>query len=56
VFEIDISIGTLRVIADIADPDVIRTILDHLRQRAPPAAPPRQAPPSNHPNSLLSAS
>ena len=36
VFEIDISVcprcgGTLRVIADITDPDVIRTILDYLK-------------------------
>lgn len=28
--------GTLRVIADVTDPDVIRTILAYLKQRAPP--------------------
>ena len=41
VFDIDISVcplcgGTLRVIADVTDPDTIQTILAHLRQRAPP--------------------
>ena len=41
VFDIDISVcplcgGTLRVIADVTDPDVIQTILEHLKQRAPP--------------------
>jgi hypothetical protein len=30
--------GTLRVIADVTDPDAIQTILAHLRQRAPPDA------------------
>jgi hypothetical protein len=43
VFDIDISVcplcgGTLRVIADVTDPDVIQTILTYLKQRAPPAA------------------
>ena len=43
VFDIDISVcpfcgGTLRVIADVTDQDVIQTILTHLKQRAPPAA------------------
>ena len=38
-FDIDISVcplcgGTLRVIADVTDPDVIQTILAHLQQRA----------------------
>ena len=47
VFDIDISVcplcgGTLRVIADVTDPDVIQRILVHLKQRAPPAATPRQ--------------
>lgn len=47
VFDIDISVcplcgGTLRVIADVTDPDVIRTILAHLKQRAPPVAAPRR--------------
>ena len=40
VFDIDISVcrlcgGTLRVIADVTDPETIQTILAHLRQRAP---------------------
>jgi hypothetical protein len=48
VFEIDITVcphcgGTLRFIADVTDPEVIRTILDYLKQRAPPPALPRQA-------------
>jgi len=49
VFDIDISVcplcgGTLRVIADVTDPDAIRTILAHLKQRAPPdAGPPAKA-------------
>ena len=43
VFDIDISVcplcgGTLRVIADVTDPDVIQSILVHLKQRAPPDA------------------
>lgn len=41
VFEFDImrcpySDGRLRVVADVMDPLVIRTILDHVHQRAPP--------------------
>ncbi len=49
VFDIDISVcplcgGTLRVIADVTDPDVIQTILAHLKQRAPPGAAHRQTP------------
>jgi hypothetical protein len=48
-FDIDISVcplcgGTLRVIADVTDPDVIQTILVHLKQRSQPAAAYRQAP------------
>ena len=51
VFEIDISQcprcgGTLRVISDVTDPDVIQIVLEHLKQRAPPTAGPRRAPPS----------
>ncbi len=47
VFDIDISVcplcgGTLRVIADVTDPDVIQTILAHLQQRAPPGAASKQ--------------
>ena len=47
VFDIDISVcplcgGTLRVIADVTDPDVIQTMLAHLKQRAPPDAVRRQ--------------
>ena len=43
VFDIDISVcplcgGTLRVIADVTDPDAIQTILAHLKQREPPDA------------------
>ena len=49
VFDIDISVcplcgGTLRVIADLTNPDVIQTILAHLKQRAPPGAAHRQTP------------
>jgi len=56
VFEIDIFVcprcgGTLRIIADITDPDVIRTILDHLRQRAPPG----RAPPAPSTDDLFAA-
>ena len=41
VFEFDITLcprcgGRLRVIADVTDPAVIRKILDHVHQRAPP--------------------
>jgi hypothetical protein len=35
--------GQLRVIADITDPELIRKILDHVQQRAPPRLPPRRA-------------
>ena len=61
VFEIDISVcprcgGTLRVIADTTDPDVIRTILDHLKQRAPPPSLPRRATPSASTDDLFAAS
>ena len=47
VFDIDISVcplcgGTLRVIADVIDPDVIQSILAHLKQRAPPGATPTE--------------
>lgn len=43
VFNIDITLcprcgGTLRVIADVTDPDVIRTILDHLAAQPPPVS------------------
>jgi hypothetical protein len=31
------------VIADVTDPDLIRKILDHVQQRAPPRLPPRRA-------------
>jgi hypothetical protein len=48
--------GTLRVIADITDPDVIRTILDYLKQRAPPRLSPRQALPLNSQTDLFAAS
>ena len=49
VFDIDISVcplcgGTLRVIADVTNPDVIQTILAHLKQRAPAGAAHRQTP------------
>jgi|TARA_Y100000310_G_scaffold286900_1_gene311438 hypothetical protein len=42
VFGIDVTLcpfcgGKLRIIADVTDPDVIRRILDHVQQRAPPA-------------------
>jgi len=48
-FDIDISVcrlcgGTLRVIADVTDPDVIQTILAHLKERALPEAVRRQTP------------
>ena len=61
VFEIDITVcphcgGTLRVIADITDPDTIRTILEHLKQRAPPGLSPRRALPSNSQADLFAAS
>ena len=48
VFEIDITLcplcgGQLPVIANVTDPDLIRKILDHVQQRAPPRLPPRRA-------------
>ena len=60
VFDIDISVcplcgGTLRVIADVTDPDVIQTILAHLKQRAPPRAMRRQTPPRTAQNDLFAA-
>ena len=60
VFDIDISVcplcgGTLRVIADVTDPDAIQTILAHLRQRAPPDAGGRQRPGQGPQNDLLAA-
>ena len=45
VFDISVCLlrgGTLRVIADVIDPDVIQTLLAHLKQRAPPGAAHRQ--------------
>ncbi len=41
VFNIDITIcplcgGTMRVIADITDPDIIQKILDHIEAQPPP--------------------
>jgi len=61
VFDIDISVcplcgGTLRVIADVTDPEAIRTILAHLRQRAPPDAGRRQKPGQGPQNDLFAAS
>ena len=61
VFDIDISVcplcgGTLRVIADVTDPDAIRTILAHLKQRAPPDAGRRQKPGQGPQNDLFAAS
>ena len=61
VFDIDISVcplrgGTLRVIADVTDPDAIQTILAHLRQRAPPDAAHRQRPGQGQQNDLFAAS
>jgi hypothetical protein len=60
VFDIDISVcplcgGTLRVIADVTDPDTIQTILAHLRQRAPPDAVHRQRPGQGPQNDLFAA-
>ena len=60
VFDIDISVcplcgGTLRVIADVTDPDAIRTILAHLKQRAPPDAVRRQGPEQGPQNDLFAA-
>ncbi len=61
VFEIDITVcphcgGTLRFIADVTDPEVIRTILEHLQQRAPPGLSPRRALPVNSQADIFSAS
>jgi hypothetical protein len=60
VFDIDISVcplcgGTLRVIADVTDPDAIQTILAHLKQRAPPDAVRRQKPGQGPQNDLFAA-
>jgi hypothetical protein len=43
------------LIADVTDPDVIQTILEHLKQRAPPA-PPQRAPPVRSQDDLFAAS
>ena len=61
VFEIDIIVcphcgGTLRFIADVTDSEVIRTILEHLQQRAPPELSPRQALPLNSQADFFSTS
>ena len=60
-FDIDISVcplcgGTLRVIADVTDPDAIQTILAHLRQRSPPYAALRKRPGQGPQNDLFAAS
>ena len=44
VFNIDIALcplcgGTMRVIADITDPDIIQKILDHIEAQPPPNKP-----------------
>ena len=44
VFNIDIALcplcgGTMRVIADITDPDIIQKILDHIEAQPPPIEP-----------------
>jgi hypothetical protein len=44
VFNIDITVcplrgGSMRVIADIIDPDIIQKILDHIEPRPPPLKP-----------------
>ena len=61
VFAIDISIcprcgGTLRVIAEVTDPDVIQTILAHVKQRAPPHTASLQKPLQASQNDLFCAS
>ena len=61
VFGIDVSVcplcgGTLRVIADVTDPDVIQTILVHMKQRAPPGAVHRQMPFKGAQNDFFAAS
>jgi hypothetical protein len=43
------------VIADVTDPDVIQTILAHLKQRAPPRAMRRQTPFGGAQNDLFAA-
>ncbi len=50
VFNIDITLcplcgGQLRVIEDVTDPNLIRKILSHVQQRAPPRKPPARAKP-----------
>jgi hypothetical protein len=60
VFDIDISVcplcgGTLRVIAEVTDPDAIQTILARLRQRTPPDAVHRQRPGRRPQNDLFAA-
>ena len=45
--------GTLRVIADVTDPDTIQTVLAHLKQRAPPDAVRRQRPGQGPQNDLF---
>ena len=60
VFDIDISVcplcgGTLRVIADVTEPDAIQTILAHLRQRAHPDAVHQQRPGQGPKNDLFAA-
>ncbi|MGQ0834091.1 MAG: hypothetical protein ACT4O5_04070 [Gammaproteobacteria bacterium] len=56
-FRIDIEIcqrcgGTLKVIASIEDPELIRLILEHLqrRERTAPPAPSARAPPAAQPS------
>jgi len=61
VFDIDISVcplcgGGVRVIADVTEPDVIQTILAHLKQRAPPGAMRRKTPFKGAQNDLFAAS
>ena len=61
VFAIDISIcprcsGTLRVIAEVTDPDAIRSILAHVKQRAPPHTASLQKPLQASQNDLFCAS
>ncbi|MDC0069678.1 transposase [Gammaproteobacteria bacterium] len=60
-FDIDISVcplcgGTLKVIADVTEPDAIQTILAHLEQRALPDAGRRQKPSQGPQNDLFAAS
>ncbi|MGB5408049.1 MAG: hypothetical protein WBN43_14810 [Thiogranum sp.] len=44
------------MIADVTEPDVIQTILAHLKQRAPPGAVSRQTPFEGAQNDLFAAS